>query len=143
MKLKDIMTKNPEVVQQSASVREAAQMMKKLNVGSIPVTDGTNIVGIITDRDIVLRSTAEGHDPNNTTAGDVMSKEIVFGYENQDVEEAAELMGKKQIRRLPVLDGQRQLIGIVSLGDVATEHKETKVSGEALDKISQPSKPKR
>jgi CBS domain-containing protein len=143
MKVRDIMTKNVETVPETASLTEAAQLMKKLNVGVIPIVNGTKVVGLLTDRDIVLRSTAMGHDPNEVTVSDVMSKSLEYVYQDQDIKEAAKIMADKQIRRLPVLDRQMQMVGIISLGDLSVDADNEKRAGETLEDISKPAHPER
>jgi CBS domain-containing protein len=143
MRIKEIMTSEVEVIPESTSLVEAAQLMKKLNVGSLPVVEAGKVIGILTDRDIVIRSTAMGHDPNEVTAKDIMTPQPDYCYFDQDVKEVANLMGEKKIRRLPVLDREMQLVGIISLGDLATEADKNNLSGETLEKISKPSKPTR
>jgi CBS domain-containing protein len=122
-------------------LKEVAELMKKRNVGSIPIVETTRVVGLVTDRDIVVRSVAMGHDPNEVTAGDIMSRDLAYVFLDQDVAEAAKVMQDKQIRRLPVLDRQMQMVGIVSLGDLAVDTKQDKLSGDTLERISKPSKP--
>lgn len=143
MKVRDIMTKNVETIQETASLKEAAIRMKQLNVGVIPIVSGDKVIGLLTDRDIVVRSTAMGHDPNEVTVSDVMSKQVEFVYQDQDVKDAAKLMADKQIRRLPVLDRQMQMVGIISLGDLSVDTEDEKRAGETLEDISKPSRPKR
>lgn len=143
MKIKEVMTADVEVIPESTSLVEAAQLMKKLNVGALPVVEAGKVIGILTDRDIVIRSTAMGHDPNEVTAKDVMSKNPDYCYFDQDIKEVAKMMGEKKIRRLPVLDRQMQLVGIISLGDLAVDADKDTLSGETLERISKPSKPNR
>jgi CBS domain-containing protein len=143
MKVKDIMTKEMEVIPGSASVKEAAEIMKRYDIGSLPIVEGSRVVGILTDRDIVLRSDAPGHDPNEVTVKDIMTGKLAVVSADQDVTEAARLMAERQVRRLPVVDRDMQLIGIVSLGDIAEDVKQKEVSAEALEKISKPSKPRK
>jgi CBS domain-containing protein len=143
MRLKDVMTKNVEVIESSATIREAAQKMKTLDVGPLPVLEGHQLVGMITDRDITVRAIAEGRDPNTTKVKEVITTEMIYGFEDQDVQEAAKLMGEKQIRRLVVLDHEQRLVGIVSLGDLSVDTRDKKMAGEVLKKVSQPSQPKR
>ena len=137
--LKDVMTRNVETIAPSASIHEAAQKMKALNVGAIPVYDGSTLRGMLTDRDIVIRVIAEKRDVNTAKAEEVMSAELVYCFEDQDVDEAARLMGDKQVRRLPILNRQKQLVGIVSLGDVAV--KTDASAGQTLEKVSKPAQP--
>lgn len=143
MKIKDIMTSNVEVIQNNATVQEAAAKMRGLNVGAIPVVDGKEVVGMLTDRDIVIRSTAAGRDPSNTSVKEVMTPKFVYCFEDQDVRDAAKLMSENQIRRLPVVDKSNQLVGIVSLGDFSVEAKDDKAPGKVLEDVSRPSRPDR
>jgi CBS domain-containing protein len=138
MQLRDIMTRDVEVVSPKDTIRDAARIMKTRNVGSIPVCDGKRLQGIITDRDIAVRAVAEGRDASATLVGDVMTPDIVYGREDQDVGDAARVMEQQQIRRLVVLDDDKQLVGIVSLGDLATDSGDRALAGEALEAISQP-----
>jgi CBS domain-containing protein len=142
MKIKETMTRNPEIVRSGDSVKKAAELMKQINVGVLPVFDGEGPIGILSDRDIAIRLVAEGKDPVNTKAGDIMSKNIVSCTEDTDVIEAAKLMTQKKVRRLLVKDAQGKLSGIVSLGDLA-DVLGKEMSGEVIRKVSQPSQPKR
>ena len=140
--IQDIMTPNVQTISPQESVRRAAQLMDELNVGSIPVCDGERLVGMITDRDITVRSTAAGQAPDQTCVADVMSTDVRTCFSNQQVDEVLGQMGDVQIRRVPVIDEQsHQLVGIVSLGDIATRHS-AKVDS-TLDEISTPSEPDR
>jgi CBS domain-containing protein len=139
------MTREVDVVAPNASIRDAAAKMKELDVGAIPVCDGQKLSGLVTDRDITLRAVAEGRDPSKTRVSEVMSSEIAYCFEDNSVEQAAKLMESKQIRRLPILDRNKRLAGIVSLGDIAvrTEGSRQKdLAGEALEEISEPARPK-
>lgn len=138
MELKDIMSGDVEYVSKDTTVDEAARIMKNYNVGSIPVCDGDKLVGILTDRDIVLRSTAKGDNAQNLKCEDIMSSNPVSGSSSMDVHEAARIMSDNQIRRLPVVDNGK-LVGIVSLGDIAVEPKFVDEAGDALNDISKPS----
>src|SRR3954470_16672442 len=119
MKLTDIMTRNVEVVRPAASIFEAAEKMRSLDVGVLPVTEGELLLGIITDRDITVRAVAEGRDPKRTRVQDCMTSGTVSCFEDQDSEDAVRLMEEKQIRRLAVLSRDNRLVGVVSLGDIA------------------------
>jgi CBS domain-containing protein len=143
MELGDIMTRNVEVVSADATLKEAATKMKVLDVGLIPVCDGNRLQGILTDRDITIRATADGRDPTKTKVADVMSTDIAYCLEDQPIEDAMSLMEARQIRRLPVLNRDKCLMGIVSLGDIAVHGGRTDMAGETLQEISQPSAPKR
>lgn len=130
-----------QVVRPEDSLRRAAQVMDELNVGSLPVCDQSGLVGIITDRDITVRATAAGLAPEATTVADVMTEHARWCTSKQSVSEAMAQMADVQIRRLPVINSDRQVVGIVSLGDLATRH-----SGHvaaALRRISDPSMPDR
>ena len=119
MKLKDIMSTEVEIVRPDASIQEAAEKMRSLDVGALPVCDGRRLIGLITDRDITIRATAAGDDPKTTVVRDCLSSEPVYGFEDQDVEDAQTLMEQKQIRRLPVMSRDKELVGIGALGDLA------------------------
>lgn len=138
MELKNIMTTNVATVQVNTPLKEAARIMKEHNVGSVPVLDGEMVVGIITDRDIVLRGVADGN--VSGVCRDAMSTDLVTGTPDMDAHTAARIMAERQIRRLPVVDNGR-LIGIVALGDIATEPKLMDEAGDALNNISKPSEP--
>lgn len=140
--IQDVMTRDVRTISPDESVRRAAQLMDELNVGSIPVCDGQKLVGMITDRDITVRSTAAGQSPEQTRVADVMSTDVRTCTANQSVDEVLGQMGDVQIRRVPVIDEQsHQMVGIVSLGDMATKH--SAGIDHALDEISSPSEPDR
>ena len=138
MKLKDIMTEKVEVIGPDTSLYEAARKMRDLDVGSLPVCDGERLVGMLTDRDLTVRAVAEGRDPKTAPVRDSMTPDIVYCFENQTAADAERIMGEKQIRRLPVLDRDKRLAGIVSLGDLATKTDEAKAVGKTLEKVSEP-----
>lgn len=138
MKVSDVMTRDVEVVHPDATLREAAEKMKALDVGPLPVCDGQRLLGMVTDRDITVRATAEGRDPNTTPVRDVMTASVVYCYADQDVAEAARLMESEQIRRIVVLDRGKNLVGVVALGDLAVSGVSRKVTGEALKSVSEP-----
>jgi CBS domain-containing protein len=143
MKIKEIMTRDVEVIQPDATIQEAAQKMKDLDVGAIPVCDGRRLKGMITDRDITIRATAMGADPSSTRVKETMTSEIYYCFENTSIDDAAILMMEKQIRRLPVINDDKDLIGIVSLGDISVDVEDDEFSGATLEEISKPSKPDR
>lgn len=143
MDIAKIMTKNVEVVRPDATVQEAAQMMKSIDVGSLPVCDGRKLQGMVTDRDVTIRAVAEGRDPSQTRVKDIMTADIVYGRTGQDVKEIAETMAAHQIRRLPIVNDENDLVGIVALGDLAVDAGNDKLSGDVLSDVSTPSKPKR
>ncbi|MEW6066243.1 hypothetical protein P378_03370 [Desulforamulus profundi] len=139
-KLQDIMTQKVATVNPQQTVQEAAQLMSQHNVGSIPVVENGQCVGIITDRDIALRAVSQGQNPATTKVQSVMTTGIVTGTPQMDVHEAANLMAQRQIRRLPVVENGR-LAGIVALGDLATQNIYQNEAGQALTQISEPSSP--
>jgi CBS domain-containing protein len=143
MELREIMTRNVEVVNAGASLQEAARKMRSLDVGLIPVCNDDRLEGILTDRDITIRATADGRDPTKTKVADVMSSDIAYCFEDQEVGEAVSLMEARQIRRLPILNSNKHLVGIVSLGDVAVHGTDREMAGATLQEVSQPAAPKR
>lgn len=138
MLIKDIMSRDVQVTQPHATLREAAELMKVLDVGPLPVCDGDQLVGIVTDRDIVVRSVAEGQDCWEGRVRDAMSTDIVYCFEDDDVAIAARVMKDKQLRRLLVLNRDKRLVGIIALADLAKHHGDNQVSGETLQAVSQP-----
>lgn len=140
--IQDIMTRDVQTISSQETIQRAAQLMDELNVGAIPVLDGDKLVGMITDRDITVRSVAVGQDPRSTKVTDVMSTDVRTCTPGQSIEDVLSQMGDVQIRRVPVVDEQSgKVIGIVSLGDVATS--DAADVDLALDEISSPSEPDR
>jgi CBS domain-containing protein len=137
MKVQDIMTANPRCVGPGDTLAQAAQVMRALDVGAVPVCHNGKLAGMLTDRDISVRAVADGRDPSRTTVRETMSEGIVYVFDDQDVSDAAHVMEQKQIRRLPVLDRDKRLVGIVSLGDIAV-HASSSLGGEALRDVSEP-----
>lgn len=138
--LKEIMTPSVEVIAPNATAADAARKMKDLDVGAIPVCDGEKLLGMITDRDLVLRVLALSRSPVDALVRDAMTPGLVYCFEDQDAEDAAELMAEKQIRRIPILSKDKQLVGIVSLGDLAVEGLDAHESGEVIQNVSDPSR---
>jgi CBS domain-containing protein/sporulation protein YlmC with PRC-barrel domain len=143
MQVKEIMTHQVEVVHPEATLWEAAQKMAALDIGPLPVCKGDELVGMLTDRDITVRAVAEGLDPKTTRVYEVMTPEIIFTYEGEDIGLAAQLMTEHQIRRLVVLNRDKRLVGIVSLGDLAVHTGDVQQAGETLEAVSEPSEPQR
>ena len=141
MTIQDVMTPHVETIGPDASIKECAQKMKSLDVGVMPVAEGGQIIGMLTDRDMAIRATAEGRGPG-TKVREVMTRDVEYCLLDQDIEEAARLMQEKQIRRVVVMDHDRNLAGILSLGDLAVDVG-GKVSEETLERVSEPSKPRR
>lgn len=138
MKIRDIMTANVRCIPPDMTLKAAATLMDKLDVGALPICDNDRLSGMLTDRDIAVKGVACGCNPEKTPVRDVMTAGIVFIYDDQDVGEAARLFETQQIRRLPVLNRAKRMVGIVSLGDLAVNAGEG-LGGEALKEISQPS----
>lgn len=138
MKVKNLMTTGAECISSDASIQEAAQRMKNLDVGPLPVCESDRLVGFLTDRDIVIRGVCEGCDNTTTKVKDVMTRGIVCCFEDDSVEDAARTMQERQIRRLVVLDGNKRLVGILSLGDLAVETQDEHLASETLERISEP-----
>jgi CBS domain-containing protein len=135
MKVKEIMTKLVTVLPPDALLSEVASVMRDQDIGSIPIADNEHLVGMVTDRDIVVRAVADGADTRKLAARDVMSTGVRYCLEEQSVDEVLDKMGGEQVRRLPVLDAKHRLVGVVSLGD-ASQALEAK-AGDTLKEISQ------
>ena len=135
--VRDAMTDNPRSIGKSASVVEAAQLMRAEHIGSLPITDDEKLVGMITDRDITTRVVADAADPGTTSVGDVYSRDLVSVEPDKDLEEALQLMARHQVRRLPVVENGR-LVGIVAQADIALGEDEKK-TGALVEAISKPS----
>ncbi len=138
MQIQDVMTADVSFVEPHTSILEIARKMRDGDIGSTPVVEDERLVGMVTDRDIVVRAIAEGGDVRNKTARDAMSPGVLYCFIDQTVESVLESMGDQQIRRLPVIDRDKRLVGVVSLGDLALSGRR-KAAGEALQEISQPS----
>jgi len=139
MKVSEVMTRDVATVRPEQPVREAASFMLSADAGSIPVTEGDRLVGMITDRDIAVRGVAKGHGPD-TPVRDLMTNDMVCARVDDDIEEVASRMSEAQVRRLPVIDEQERLCGIVSLGDLARET-DDQTAEQALEGVSQPGGP--
>lgn len=140
MKLSEVMTASVEVISPDATLMEAAEKMRTLDVGPLPVCEGDKVIGMVTDRDIVIRAVALGRDPRTSRVREVMSAGVESCLASDSVDDAAKLMREKQIRRIIVLDDNKKLCGIVSLGDLAVDASR-RVAGKALEEISEPSQP--
>ena len=136
MKVSEVMTSNVQTVQPDQTAQQAATCMLSADAGSIPVTEGDRLVGIITDRDIAVRGIAKGHGPD-TPVRELMSNDIICAREDDDVDDVATKMSEAQVRRLPVIDQDNRLCGIVSLGDLARETSDESAH-QALEGVSQP-----
>lgn len=141
MKVAEIMTKEVDTCTPDTPLQDVAAKMKEINVGSIPVCENGKLVGIITDRDIVVRGIDE-HIAMDVPVSEILSESMVTGNKEMSVEDAAELMADHQIRRLPIVENDN-LIGIVSLGDIAVKDKSYGNADIALDEVSEPAKPEK
>lgn len=132
------MTRNTVVCPPDATLREAARTMRELDSGLLPIGEEDRLLGVLTDRDITVRATAEGKDPNANAAREVMSSEVVYCLEDEDEREAAPKMEQHQLRRLLLLDRDQRLVGIVSLGDLAVHTADDRIAGEVTEAVSEP-----
>jgi CBS domain-containing protein len=135
--VQDVMTSNPVSIEADSPVAEAAKIMKKEDVGIVPVVEGGRLVGTVTDRDLATRIVAEGKDPQSVSVHEIASTDLVTIYPQQDLNEALHLMANHQVRRLPVVEQDGRLVGIVAQADVAREADDKK-TGELVEEISQP-----
>jgi len=141
-KVREVMTDRPRCVTLDTPVSEAASLMESENIGSLPVLEGEELAGMITDRDIVVRAVAKGKDPRGMPVREVVSRELVTVYAEEDLSDALTKMASEQVRRLPVVDEDNRLVGILAQADVALEAKE-KTVGEMVEEISRsPSGPR-
>ena len=140
--VRDAMTENPRSIGASASVVEAARLMREGDIGSLPITDDEELVGMITDRDITTRVVAEAADLHRLSVEDVYSRDLISVGPDKDLDEALQLMARHQVRRLPVVEDDGSLVGIVAQADIALGENETK-TGELVEAISEPSEGER
>ena len=139
MQLKEFVNSRVETVQPDDTLQRAAEKMRELDVGSLPVCEDGQLVGMITDRDIAIRAVAKGSDPAAATVREVMTPEVLWCFENEEVEEAARIMQESQVRRILVLNEAKELVGITSLGELATVTGDRLLAGETLESISESS----
>ncbi len=136
MKIVEIMTRDPELIDPNASIREAAKRMKNEDIGALPIGENDRLIGMVTDRDIAIRAVAEDRAPETTTVRDVMSEKVFYCFEDDDIEEAARCMAENQVRRLPILNRDKRMTGIVALADIAKTGEECEKT--ALEGVSEP-----
>jgi CBS domain-containing protein len=134
--VRDVMTPNPVTVSEKDTIRDVARIMAREDTGVVPVVDGKKVVGLITDRDIVIRLVAEGKDTGTAKVNEAMTKSIRSVKENAGVNEALELMSRAEVRRVPVVNENNELVGIVSIGDISKTNQDGKV-GQTVEKISE------
>lgn len=138
MKVREIMTSRAEVTDPDTTIQGAAQQMASVGAGFLPVCENDRIVGSVTDRDIVVRGLANGRDPAATSVGEAMTPGILYANQDDDIEDAAASMREGRVRRLPVLNSEKQIVGVISLGDLAVRSDEAKLTQQALEGVSQP-----
>jgi CBS domain-containing protein len=136
MKISDVMTRDVEIASPGDTLQTAARMMADIDSGILPVGENDRLVGMVTDRDITVRAVAEGKAPNDCAVRDVMTTAIRYCFEDEDIGQASRLMAENGVRRLPVLNRDKRLVGIISLGDIAAAGQDTGRSGEALGRIA-------
>jgi CBS domain-containing protein len=137
MKVNKVMTRDVRLLKPDQTISEAAMLMAEIDSGALPVSDNDRLVGMITDRDIVIRGLAKGKSAD-TKVAEIMSKEVLYCFDTDEVEDAARNMGKARVRRLPVLNKDKQLVGIVSLGDLSRIDDGTATIGQTVSRISTP-----
>ena len=137
-KLKDLMSRDVKVISPDMTIKDATSKMRDEDFGMMPVGEADRLIGTISDRDIAIRAVAEGKDAG-TKVRYVMSEGVAWAYEDDSVEEAAKIMSERQVRRLPVVNRDKRLVGIVALGDFAVESSEIRPAAQALSEISKPS----
>lgn len=143
MLVRDVMTTEPVCVEPEATIQVAAGQMREMRVGFLPVCDNDKLVGSITDRDIAIRTAADGADPKKTQVKEVMTENVEYCFDDQELEEVSQSFTNKRIRRLPVLNRDKRLIGVCSIGDIAAKHEDKSLSGRMLSEISKPATPRR
>ena len=136
MNVREVMTPNPRTCQPNSTIQDAALIMRDEDTGAVPVVEGGRVIGMVTDRDIVVRAVADGGEIERVTARQVMSASVLYCYESDNVAAVLRNMGENQVRRLPVVDRDKRLVGVVSLGDLSRAAHE-KASGSALREISE------
>jgi len=136
MKVCDVMSCDVQVASPTQTIRDAAQIMAKIDAGVLPVGENDRLVGMITDRDIAIRAVAEGKSPT-TKVGDIMSDEVLYCFDDQDLDEVAQNMSEMKVRRLPVVNREKRLVGIISIGDLA-RNEDASTTGETVSSISEP-----
>jgi CBS domain-containing protein len=137
MLVKDVMSKNPTFLTGETTLKDASVAMSKIGCGFIPIQDGDELIGAVTDRDITIRATAEGKDPNKTFLKDIMTKGIKWCFEEDELSAAAAYMSEKHVHRLAVMDKNKRLTGIISLCDIATKSHDASLCGDLVEALSE------
>ena len=134
MKIAEVMTRGVDLTDPGATLQEAARTMAEEDVGFLPVGENDRVVGMITDRDIAVRAVAAGRDPTTTRVREVMTDRVLYCFEDEEIEMAAESMSREHVRRLPIVNRKKRLVGVVSLGDIAVKHNAAE-AGKALSSV--------
>ena len=137
MKIHEIMTRNVECITPTLPIGKAAQKMLDLNVGFLPICEHDKLIGAVTDRDITIRSVAQGRDPRLTPISEIMTQDIFYCYDDEDVERVAQQMQEREVRRMVILNREKRLVGVASLGDIAKTSGEKQLAGETLGEIAE------
>jgi len=137
MRVFDVMTPSVELIHPDSTIQDAALKMAETDLGLLPVAENGQLVGMLTDRDIVVRGIAQERNPNETMVREVMTERIRYCFDDESADDAAAVMGQLQIRRMPVVDRQRRLVGVVSIADIARKHDAAR-AGEALEEVCEP-----
>jgi CBS domain-containing protein len=136
MQIRELMSTDAQFLSPDNTITDAALAMRDGDFGALPIGDGDRLVGMLTDRDIVVRSVADGRQPSDTRIGEIMSDEVYYVFDDQSLEEAERSMSEKQVRRLPVVNRDKRLVGIISLGDLAVSSSGIRPAAEALADVS-------
>jgi CBS domain-containing protein len=137
MKTQEIMTRKVQLAEPTMPIAKAAQKMRELNIGFLPICENDKLIGTVTDRDITIRSVAQGRDPRLAPVREIMSQQIFYCYEDDDIEHVAAHMKEREVRRLVILNREKRLVGVVSLGDIARASGEQQLAGETLGQIAE------
>ena len=137
MKVSEIMSRNVECISGDTSIKDAAETMRSVDVGFLPVCEGDHVIGILTDRDITIRHVADGQNPYRVKVREIMTPDALYCFEDQDIEEVGRFMQEHEVRRVLIFDRARQLVGVVSLGDISKASGEQTLAGETLKEIAE------
>ena len=143
MQVNEIMTRNAEMIHSESRIIEAAQKMASLEIGALPVWEGDDLIGMITDRDIAIRAIAQGKDPNKTRVNEVMTPEVFYCFADDNIHEAARVMEEEGVHRLLVLNNEGEPVGFISLADFSVKSQDEHLTWEVLERISEPACPHR
>lgn len=135
MKISEVMTRDVRLAHEDTTIQQAARMMEEIDSGFLPVADSDHLIGMVTDRDIAIRGVGDGKSPE-THVSDVMTRDVKYCFDDDDIGDVARNMSDIQVRRLPVINREKRLVGVVSIGDLAVDH--AAIAGEALSGISEP-----